>query len=80
MKHKEDIGIGDPIEVHFFKAPEMIEMRGIGVAPKRTQLTDGYDEWRPATVCSLGRDKIGAAFAGGIRMEIARHSNTWRVA
>jgi hypothetical protein len=77
MKHKEDIGIGDPVQVRFAARPEPVVLTVTSPEPSDTRPSD---VWRPATVCSLSRDKIGVAFAGGIRMEIARHSNTWRPA
>lgn len=81
MKTKAEIGIGDPVEVRFVVRPERMILTDLSNnPPQNVMLSGGSDEWRPATVCSLGDQKIGVAFANGTRLEVARHSNTWRVA
>jgi hypothetical protein len=81
MKTKAEIGIGDPVEVRFAVRPERMTLRAFDAPPQDVVLhTGSAEEWRPATVCSLNDQKIGVAFANGTRMEVARHSNTWRVA
>jgi hypothetical protein len=79
MKTKDEIGIGDPVEVRFAVRPERITLQAFDAPPKDVLLHAGSsEEWRPATVCSLNEDKIGVAFSNGTRMEVIRRSNTWR--
>lgn len=85
MKHRDDIAIGDAVEI---RTVEREELSVVTVVPTDAYLTNKRYarpvpikfRWLPATVVSVTRDKLGVAFSDGSRLEVARYCDIWRVA
>jgi hypothetical protein len=74
MKTRQEIGIGDPVEVQFNVRPPSV----LSVEPREPSMV--REDWRPGTVCHSSHNEIGVAFANGARLSLTRHSNKWRPA
>lgn len=78
MKHRDEVAIGDPVEVE--RVVRQLPVVTIRTTEPPATLEPITREWVPGTVAFVGRDQIGVAFSDGERQAIARHSLAWRFA
>lgn len=81
FKSKQDVRIGDPVEVRLMERPPMTApFAGYSDGDPPPAVAPISVRWAPATVAYVERDSIGVAFSDGERLAIQKHSDAWRLA
>lgn len=81
MKLRQDIGVGDAVEVAAVERPVVATpIREYSDDDPPPAIPPMTETWLPATVVFANRSEIGIAFSDGERLAIPRFSNKWRPA